>query len=106
EVEVETHIEPLPAVMLAGRDADAARVTEIREALAALAAGSVELGEGHDGGGRGTTHGGIVNFHCPGDPALSGRAWHDLFDGLERGLRRRFPTVARVAGHAEPRRDG
>ena len=40
EVEVETHIEPLPAVMLAGRDADAARVAEIREALAALATGS------------------------------------------------------------------
>ena len=37
EVEVETHIEPLPAVMLAGRDAEAARVGEIREALAALA---------------------------------------------------------------------
>jgi len=106
EVEVETHIEPLPAVMLAGRDADAARVTEIREALAALAAGSVELGEVHDVRVRETTDGEIVNFHCRIDPALSVRAVHDLVDGLERGLRRRFPTVARVVGHAEPRRDG
>jgi len=105
EVEVETHIEPLPAVMLAGRDADAARVAEIREALAALAAAPAELGEVHDVRVRETADGEIVNFHCRVDPALSVRAAHDLVDGVERGLRRRFPTVARVVGHAEPRRD-
>ena len=38
DVEVETHIEPLPADVLAGRDASAARIAEVREALAALAA--------------------------------------------------------------------
>jgi divalent metal cation (Fe/Co/Zn/Cd) transporter len=106
DVEVETHIEPLPGVMLAGRDADAARVTEIRDALAALAAGSAELGEVHDVRVRETTDGEIVNFHCHVDPALSVRAVHDLVDGIERGLRRRFPTIARVIGHAEPRREG
>jgi cation diffusion facilitator family transporter len=105
EVEVETHIEPLPAVMLAGRDADATRVAEIREALAALAAAPAELGEVHDVRVRETADGEIVNFHCRVDPALSVRAVHDLVDGIERGLRRRFPTVARVVGHAEPRRD-
>jgi len=104
EVEVETHIEPLPAVMLAGRDADAARVAEIREALAALATGNTELGEVHDVRVRETADGEIVNFHCRVDPALSVRAVHNLVDGVERGLRRRFPTVARVVGHAEPRR--
>jgi divalent metal cation (Fe/Co/Zn/Cd) transporter len=104
EVEVETHIEPLPAVMLAGRDADAARVAEIREALAALATGSADLGEVHDVRVRETADGEIVNFHCQVDPALSVRAVHDLVDGLERGLRRRFPIIARVIGHAEPRR--
>ena len=106
EVEVETHIEPLPAVMLAGRDAETARVTEIREALAALASGNTELGEVHDVRVRETNDGEIVNFHCRVDPALSVRAAHNLVDGIERGLRRRFPTVARVVGHAEPRRDG
>ena len=104
EVEVETHIEPLPAVMLAGRDADAARVAEIREALAALAGGTADLGEVHDVRVRETADGEIVNFHCQVDPALSVRAVHDLVDGLERGLRRRFPIIARVIGHAEPRR--
>jgi cation diffusion facilitator family transporter len=106
DVEVETHIEPLPAVLLAGRDADPARVTEIREALAALAAGTTDLGEVHDVRVRETADGEIVNFHCQVDPALSVRAVHDLVDGLERGLRRRFPIIARVIGHAEPRRDG
>jgi len=106
EVEVETHIEPLPAVMLAGRDADAARVAEIREALAALATETADLGEVHDVRVRETADGEIVNFHCRVDAALSVRAVHDLVDGLERGLRRRFPTIARVIGHAEPRRDG
>jgi cation diffusion facilitator family transporter len=105
EVEVETHIEPLPAVMLAGRDADAARVSEIREALTALATETADLGEVHDVRVRETADGEIVNFHCRVDPALSVRAVHDLVDGIERGLRRRFSTIARVIGHAEPGRE-
>jgi hypothetical protein len=31
-------------------------------------------------------------------------AEHDLVDGIERGLRRRFPGIARVIGHAELQR--
>jgi cation diffusion facilitator family transporter len=104
EVEVETHIEPLPAVLLAGRDAAAARVAEIGEALAALAAGVPGLGEVHDVRVRETLDGEIVNFHCRVDPTLAVSAVHDLVDGIERGLRRRFPGIARVIGHAEPRR--
>jgi cation diffusion facilitator family transporter len=104
EIEVETHIEPLPAVVLAGRDAAAVRVDEIAEALAALATGIAGLGEVHDVRVRETTDGEIVNFHCQVDPTLSVSAVHDLVDAIERGLRRRFPTIARVIGHAEPRR--
>jgi len=104
EVEVETHIEPLPAVLLAGRDATAARVTEISEALAALATTVPGLGEVHDVRVRETIDGEIVNFHCRVDPMLTVSAVHDLVDGIERGLRGRFPDIARVIGHAEPRR--
>lgn len=104
DVEVETHIEPLPAVMLVGRDAAADRVAEIREALAGLAAGVDGLGEVHDVRVRETTDGEIVNFHCRVDSALSVSAVHDLVDGIERGLRRRYPSIARIVGHAEPRR--
>jgi len=104
EVEVETHIEPLPAVVLAGRDAAVARVAEIGEALTALAAENTGVGEVHDVRVRDTADGEIVNFHCRVDSTLSVSAVHDLVDGIERGLRRRFPSIARVISHAEPRR--
>ena len=104
QVEVETHIEPLPALLLAGRDATATRAAEIGDALAALAAEIAGLGEVHDVRVRQTAEGEIVNFHCRVDPTLSVSAVHDLVDAAEHGLRRRFPAIARVVGHAEPRR--
>jgi len=104
DVEVETHIEPLPADVLAGRDASAGRVAEIHAMLVAQAAEIAGLDEVHDVRVRNTADGEIVNFHCRVDPALSVRAVHDLVDAAERGLRRRFPTIQRVIGHAEPRR--
>jgi cation diffusion facilitator family transporter len=104
DVEVETHIEPLPADVLAGRDAADQRIAEVRQALTALAAGIAGLGEVHDVRVRETTKGEIVNFHCHVDPALSVSAVHQLVDTVEHGLRQRFPTIERVIGHAEPRR--
>jgi cation diffusion facilitator family transporter len=104
EVEVETHIEPLPAIMLAGRDAAPARVAEIREALSAIASEITGLGETHDVRVRQTADGEIVNFHCRVDPALSVSAAHALVDTVEGRLRRRFPEIVRVIGHAEPGR--
>jgi cation diffusion facilitator family transporter len=104
DVEVETHIEPLPADVLAGRDAAAERVAEVRAVLNAQAAAHAGLYEIHDVRVRETADGEIVNFHCLVDPALSVRAVHDLVDAVEGGLRRHFPAIARVNGHAEPRR--
>jgi divalent metal cation (Fe/Co/Zn/Cd) transporter len=52
---------------------------------------------------RETPNGEIVNFHCDVDPASTVAAVHDQVDGVERGLRRRFPAIKRVIGHAEPR---
>jgi cation diffusion facilitator family transporter len=104
QVEVETHIEPLPADVLAGSDAAPARIAEVRELLSSLAAELPALGEVHDVRVRETTAGEIVNFHCHVDPALSVSAVHNLVDALERRLRRQFPTIQRVIGHAEPRR--
>ncbi|HYA05143.1 MAG TPA: cation transporter dimerization domain-containing protein, partial [Xanthobacteraceae bacterium] len=103
-VEVETHIEPLPADVLAGHDAPPVRIGEVSEALATLAAALPDLAEVHDVRVRETADGEIVNFHCRVDPALSVAAVHDMVDALERRLRRRFPAIRRVIGHAEPRR--
>jgi cation diffusion facilitator family transporter len=101
-VEVETHIEPLAADVLAGHDAAPERVAEVREALSALAAEIADLGEVHDVRVRETGDGEIVNFHCRVNAALSVSAVHEMVDALERRLRRRFPSIQRVIGHAEP----
>jgi divalent metal cation (Fe/Co/Zn/Cd) transporter len=104
DVEVETHIEPLPSDVLAGHDASAEHVEAVGRALALLVAERAEVGEIHDVRVRETAAGEIVNFHCHVDPTLSVSAVHDLVDAAEQGLRRQFPAISRVIGHAEPRR--
>jgi cation diffusion facilitator family transporter len=106
EVEVETHIEPLQTDGLAGRDTAVDRIGEVRAALTDLAGQIGELGEVHDVRVRETADGEIVNFHCRVDPALTVRDVHEKVDEVERGLRRRWPSIKRVIGHAEPRGKG
>ncbi len=90
-VEVETHIEPLPADVLAGRDAPAARVGEVQQALTALAADAAGLGEVHDVRVRETADGEIVNFHCHVDPTLSVSAVHDWWTASSADCADAFP---------------
>jgi cation diffusion facilitator family transporter len=103
EVEVETHIEPLQTGGLAGRDAPAERVAAVGDALAEAARTIAFVGEVHDVRVRETAEGEIVNFHCRVDPMLTVQDVHEKVDEVERALRRKFPTVKRVIGHAEPR---
>jgi cation diffusion facilitator family transporter len=103
DVEVETHIEPLQADGLAGHDAPGERIAQVREALAEISAQFAFVGEVHDVRVRETAEGEIVNFHCHVDSALAVSDVHEMVDAVERGLRRRFPTIKRVIGHAEPR---
>jgi divalent metal cation (Fe/Co/Zn/Cd) transporter len=79
-----------------------ARVAEVRATLAQLAAEIGLLGEVHDVRVRETADGEIVNFHCQVDPSLTVHEVHEKVDEVERGLRRRWPSVKRVIGHAEP----
>ncbi len=102
EVEVETHIEPLQTDRLAGRDTSPARIGEVRAALAALAGEIGFLGEVHDVRVRETAEGEIVNFHCQVDPSLTVEEVHAKVDEVERGLRKLWPSIKRVIGHAEP----
>lgn len=102
-VEVETHIEPLQARRLRGRDATHARVAEMRAALAHLAGDHPILRNVHDVRVRQTPEGELVVFHCTVDPSRTVMDVHSEVDELEDDLRRRFPSVKRVIGHAEPR---
>jgi cation diffusion facilitator family transporter len=102
DVEIETHIEPLQPHDVPGRDAASERVAEIQRALEAIAAGIGFLGAIHDVRVRQTDEGEIVNFHCQVEPTLSVHEVHERVDDLERSLRRQFPAIRRVIGHAEP----
>jgi cation diffusion facilitator family transporter len=102
-VEVETHIEPLQVRGSPGRDAAAPHFAEVAAALAELAAASPKLRNVHDVRVRQTEDGEIVNFHCDVDRTSTVADVHELVDGVERGLRRQFPAIKRVIGHAEPR---
>jgi cation diffusion facilitator family transporter len=103
EVEVETHIEPLQVWGLAGRDAPRERVVAVRDALSDITADIAFVGEVHDVRVRETSDGEIVNFHCRVDQGLTVQDVHERVDDVERALRRKFPTIKRVIGHAEPR---
>jgi cation diffusion facilitator family transporter len=104
DVEVETHIEPLQPNGREGRDAPQPRVTEVEHALTEYAAGMGLIGEIHDVRVRETGDGEIVNFHCRVTPEKTVHDVHEKVDELERALRRRWPSIMRVIGHAEPKR--
>jgi cation diffusion facilitator family transporter len=102
DVEVETHIEPLQTHDIAGSDAPADRTGAVSAVLSDIAAKLGSVREVHDVRMRETPDGAIVNFHCHVDPALTVHDVHEKVDELERGLRRSFPAIKRVIGHAEP----
>jgi cation diffusion facilitator family transporter len=104
DVEVETHIEPLQVKDDAGHDAPAGRVAVVQAVLAELAAVQGPIRDVHEVRVRETRDGEIINFHCTVEPTLSVYDVHERVDELERGLRRRWPVIKRVIGHAEPRR--
>jgi cation diffusion facilitator family transporter len=102
-VEVETHIEPLQTRGLSGREASSERIAAVRAALTEITANIESIGQIHDVRVRETATGEIVNFHCRVDPSLTVQAVHEKVDEMERALRRQFPSITRVIGHAEPR---
>jgi divalent metal cation (Fe/Co/Zn/Cd) transporter len=102
-VEVETHIEPLQMRGLSGREAPPERIAAVRAALSAIATNIDLIGQIHDVRVRETASGEIVNFHCRVDASLTVQAVHEKVDDVERALRRQFPTITRVIGHAEPK---
>ncbi|MCX7310021.1 MAG: cation diffusion facilitator family transporter, partial [Afipia sp.] len=103
DIEVETHIEPLQMEDIAGTDAWPERVEIICATLSKVAQSNGVIRDIHDVRVRETTEGEIVNFHCYVDPSRSVHDVHENVDEVERGLRRQFPEIHRVIGHAEPR---
>jgi cation diffusion facilitator family transporter len=102
DIEVETHIEPLQAGGIAGRDAPTPVQTEIAQAIRTLAGSGGPIRDVHAVRVRETPRGLVVNFHCYADAELPIDAVHLAVDALERKLKEKRADVHRAIGHAEP----
>jgi cation diffusion facilitator family transporter len=102
--EVESHLEPLEIGELHGRDADEETGIKVHAALKRRAPDCGTLFDIHDVRVRETPSGLVVNYHCLVDPALSVDTVHRHVDALDRQVRSDCPRIARIVGHAEPRR--
>ncbi len=106
DIEVDTHIEPLQVSQLQGQDVPASETVAIIDALRDGARDAGVIGNVHDVRVRRTPAGLVVNYHCHADATVPVAVVHDHVDMLERAVRKRYPEVVRLVGHAEPARAG
>ena len=102
--EVETHVEPMETLELAGVDAPAAVKIAVRDSLKAHAAAGNAISDPHSVRVRQTAAGLVVNYHCRISAALSVDEVHAHVDALDRAVRAEHPEILRIVGHAEPLR--
>ncbi len=100
--EVDTHIEPLVATSLDGRDVDGAMRDAIAGHLARHAGTLGTITDVHSVRVRETDHGLVVNYHCRVDPTLSVSVVHEAVDLLEHLVRNDVPMITRIVSHTEP----
>ena len=98
----QSHIEPLQADELAGKDAPREVTQAIAEAMHGWTGASGKIRDVHDVRARETPSGLIVNFHCRADPSLTVQEVHAAVDEIEHRLCEHRPDVFRAIGHAEP----
>lgn len=103
-IEVDTHIEPLRVLPLAGRDEPEAVTEEIAGALRRAASETGRVEDVHRVRVRRSADGLVVKYHCRIEPDLTVAEVHALVDGIERAVRAGRPDLLRVTGHAEPAR--
>ena len=101
-VEVESHIEPLPARLLAGHAADSKTAASVEKQLRILAKRESLLSDVHNVRVRLTEGGLFVHYHCRFAPDQNIDAVHDVVDRLENALKAKIKDIHRVVAHAEP----
>lgn len=101
-VEVESHIEPQPVSLLAGRDAAPAVRDKIIRVLTALAKTQRRLSDVHNIRVRETDDGLFVHYHCRFAGSDSVDTVHAIIDHVENELQGKFADIRRVIAHAEP----
>lgn len=102
DVEVESHIEPLPEKILPGEDLEAGDKGEIETMLRKLCAAEKRISDLHNVRVRRNPEGLFVHYHCRFEPTETVETVHEIIDRIEKELRQEKPEVRRVIAHAEP----
>jgi cation diffusion facilitator family transporter len=102
DVEVESHIEPLPEKILPGEDLPVHGKKEIEGLLRGLVGGEKRISDIHNVRVRRNSEGLFVHYHCRFQPAETIETVHDVIDRIETKLRQDKPSIKRVIAHAEP----
>jgi cation diffusion facilitator family transporter len=105
DVEVETHIEPLPPDIIIGRDAEPSELKYIQNQLFNLANAGLLVEDVHNVRLRKAASGDFVHYHCRFPPETRVTDAHAAIDYLEDQLKAANPQILRVVAHAEPRKD-
>ena len=102
DVEVESHIEPLPESVLPGEELPEPGKNEIEAILHKLAAGERRISDIHNVRVRRNSEGLFVHYHCRFSPDEAVETVHEVIDRIEMELQGMKPEVRRVIAHAEP----
>lgn len=101
-VEVESHIEPLPLREIAGKPADTNMTTAVTKALNHFANAEQLMSGLHNIRVRLSDGGLYVHYHCRFRANQPIDSVHEIIDRIENALKKKFPTIQRVVAHAEP----
>lgn len=102
DVEVESHIEPLPERVLPGEDLTVEGKTEIETMLRKLVVDEGRVSDIHNVRVRRNSEGLFVHYHCRFAPTEAIETVHEIIDRIETELQHEKPEVKRVIAHAEP----
>jgi divalent metal cation (Fe/Co/Zn/Cd) transporter len=102
DVEVESHIEPLPLRQLDGVAADGKSTAAISKCLNLLAKSEKSLSDVHNIRVRLSEGELYVHYHCRFAPEQTVDAVHIVVDRVENALKQKFKRIQRVVAHAEP----
>ncbi len=102
DVEVESHIEPLPSRALAGHAANPSDYTRISAAINQSARDETTMSDIHNVRVRFTDGGYFVHYHCRFADDTPVEQAHNAIDRVEQRLVTKLPAIKRVVAHAEP----
>jgi cation diffusion facilitator family transporter len=101
-VEVESHIEPLPLRQLTGQPADTKTTRAIELAIQKIAKPESLLSDIHNIRIRESEGGLYIHYHCRFAPGEKVESVHKVVDRIENALKTKFKRIQRVVAHAEP----